>query len=86
MSRHEVTPLPDAGQVEVFVGWDPPLNTFFAQVFDLDIDEDDPSAELLWIGASFGEIHDLRRVRNALQPWAELPADVESALYAEAHA
>lgn len=85
MSRHVIPALPDAGNVEVVVGWDPPLNTFFAHITDLTVDEDDPAAELLWIGTDYAEIHDLRRVRSALAPWAEIPDEIERALYSEAH-
>lgn len=81
MSRHEIV----AGDIEVVVGWDPPLNTFFAQAWDRTKDEDDPNAELLWIGCGYREIADLDLIGKAVAPWVQLPDDVIRALYAEAH-
>lgn len=81
MSRH-VIPHPDG--LEVVVGWDPPLNTFFAQVFAGGSDVDDPT-ELLWVGCSPREIHNVEQVRSAVAPWVPLPEGVARALYADAH-
>ncbi|MBW4420966.1 MAG: hypothetical protein KME13_17300 [Myxacorys californica WJT36-NPBG1] len=43
MSRLQVVALDD--RYEVFVGWDTPLCTFFAQVFDLSIAEAETADE-----------------------------------------
>lgn len=83
MSRHELT-APD--NVEVIVGWDPPLNTFFVQVWDRKLPELAPASELLWVGWKPGEITDIEQVRTLVAPWLSLPDDVFRALYAEAHA
>lgn len=84
MSRHELAPRRDG--LEVVVGWDPPLCTFFAQVWDRTIDEDDPAAELLWVGCAPRELRDVQQVVDAVAPWALVPDSVVGALYAEAHA
>lgn len=34
---------------ELVVGWDPPLRTFFAQVYDTSVDEDENP--IVWLGA-----------------------------------
>lgn len=81
MSRHELT----APGLEAVIGWDAPLNTFFAQVWDRTKDEDDPAAELLWVGCMPGEIRDPRQVMNAVAAWLPVPADLVNTLYAEAH-
>lgn len=81
MSRYEIT----VGAVEAVVGWDPPLNTFYAQVWDRSVDEDDPAAELLWIGCTPGEIHDHRQVCNAVAAWVAVPPSIATALYADAN-
>jgi hypothetical protein len=48
MSRHQL--LPNNPRFEVFVGWDPPLQTFFVQVYDREgAEEDQP---FVWLGAS----------------------------------
>jgi hypothetical protein len=83
VSRYDL-PAAAAG-LEVVVGWDPPLRTFFAQAWDRRLDEDDPAAELLWIGCSFGEIGDVEKVREAVAPWAQVPDAVIRSLYADAH-
>lgn len=80
MSRHL---LPAAEHLEVVVGWDPPLRTFFAQVWDRSLDEDDPAAELLWIGCMPGEIRDPQTIRTAVAPWAPLTDEILRALTAD---
>lgn len=82
MSRHELT----APGIEAIVGWDPPLNTFFAQVWDTTREEDDPSAELLWIGCSPAEIRDPRQVCNAVAAWVKVPPGLAEKLAADAQA
>lgn len=82
MSRHE---LQARGSFEVVVGWDPPLSTFFAQAWDLTKDEDDPAAELVWIGCTPGEIRDPQQVCDAVAEWADIPDGLVQELYAEAN-
>ena len=49
MSRHELHPLPGAVVVtRGVVGWDRPLQTFFAQLFS--INEQDEEEAHLWVG------------------------------------
>ncbi|MET0415793.1 MAG: hypothetical protein ABW022_07210 [Actinoplanes sp.] len=86
MSRHEIASPDSTNPLEVVVGWDPPLGTFFAQVWDRSLDEDDPDAELLWIGCTPGEITDPRQVLNAVGAWVTVPPDLVHTLNAEAHA
>lgn len=82
MSRHEFT----APGLKAVIGWDGPMGTFFAQVWDRTKDEDDPAAELLWIGTRHGEISDPRQAMNAVAAWLPVPAELVNTLYAEAHA
>lgn len=51
MSRCDVKPA--RSDIEVCIGWDPPLETFFAQVLT-DLYEDDGPREILWEGTRFG--------------------------------
>ncbi len=81
MSRHE---LDAAEGLEVVVGWDPPLQTYFAQAWDRRLGEDDPAAELLWIGCTFREITDPAAVCEAVKPWATLPSGLAQTLTADA--
>ena len=70
MSRHDLDP--HKARHEVVVGWDPPLSTFFAQVLDIEA-EDDLDYEVLWIGTSFDEVSDPAGVIAAVQPFAAVP-------------
>jgi hypothetical protein len=53
MSRYSI-PAQQPG-LTVIVGWDNPLQTLFAQVFDPS-SEDEEDAYLLWIGTTLQEI------------------------------
>lgn len=86
MSRHVLPALTGNEQYKIVVGWDPPLNTFFAQVLYVDDDQADEHGEVLWIGASFNEIHNHETVIDAVRPYAEIPATLAYDIYAEAHA
>jgi hypothetical protein len=72
MSRHELDPLNAAH--EVVIGWDPPLRTYFAQVFDTAADEESDGREVLWIGTGFREVPDPTAVIAAVTPFASVPA------------
>lgn len=85
MSRRHA--LPHAPGVEVVVGWDPPLATFFAQVIRqgpaaaADDEEDDDV--LLWVGTAPGDIAEPEGLRGPLAPWAELDDATVAALRAD---
>ena len=55
MSRFQVSAKSE--KHEVFVGWDRPLGTFFAQVYDRTVEcEDDDGYMPLWRGAAPGDV------------------------------
>ncbi len=81
MSRHELVPLNPAH--EVAVGWDRPLHTFFAQVLDVEADEDSDDRMILWIGADFGAVPDPATAVDAVRPFAVIPADLVQVLRIE---
>ena len=70
MSRHALDPF--EARHDVVVGWDSPLNTFFAQVLDTEAG-DDLDYEVLWIGTSFDEVPDPAGVISAIRPFAAVP-------------
>lgn len=80
MSRHSLTPRDDDG-LDVVVGWDAPLLTFFAQVLRPPENNLDDDAVLLWVGGDPGEICTPEDLAPLLAPWAELPADVVAQLH-----
>ena len=78
MSRYEIPSI--AERWEVIVGWDPPLNTFFAQVYDRSIEDEDTQL-IVWEGLDPRHpIHDIERVRRIVYPYTpqpHIPYDVE---------
>lgn len=81
MSRHTLTPR-DATH-EVVVGWDGPMQTFFAQVFRTVAGEEDDDTPLLWLGCAQGEVREPEDLATPLAPWAALPAEVIALLRAD---
>ena len=80
MSRYEV--LNEETDILVVVGWDEPLATYFAQVWEvcsLELDDSD-DAPLLWVGCRAGEIRSVRHLERVIEPYATLPEDFRSQL------
>jgi hypothetical protein len=70
MSRYSISAQQPG--LTVIVGWDNPLTTFFAQVFDPSI-EDDEAACLLWIGTAPEAIPTVAALQAQLVGWAAIP-------------
>lgn len=62
MSRYV---LQDDGRREVVVGWDPPLGTFYAQIFAPQLPEDENDC-IWWVGYQPRELQTLRELDEAL--------------------
>jgi len=73
MSRYSF-PAQDPA-LTVIVGWDNPLVTFFAEVFDPSIDEDE-EAYVLWIGTVPQALPTVAALQAQLAGWATIPADI----------
>ncbi|MBB5712818.1 hypothetical protein FHT02_004079 [Sphingomonas xinjiangensis] len=59
MSRYKLEPRADRNDVDhAIVGWDRPLETFFAQVFSTASPNEDP---IVWVGADYGSYAPLKR-------------------------
>lgn len=74
---------------ECMVGWDPPLGTFFGQVYKIDgdgqrveEDEDGNDGTVLWVGASLAEIRTVDELARRLKPHAVLPESIRKELFA----
>ena len=65
---------------EVVVGWDPPMQTLFGQVFVTTIEEDDDAACVLWVGLEVQSLTTVAALQDALQAYATLPAAVVAQL------
>jgi hypothetical protein len=68
MSRHCIARQPN----EVVVGWDPPFQSFFLEVFDVAKGEDEDDEVLLWLGPPVGEIPTVAALEATLAAHAEL--------------
>jgi hypothetical protein len=77
MSRYSI--LAQDPRWIVIVGWDNPLQTFFAQVFDPSIEEDE-EADLLWVGTALQAIPTVAALPAQLADWATIPADIADRL------
>ena len=79
MSRHRV-PLRDGVKAEsAWIGWDRPLNTFFAQVLGPP-DAEGEQEELVWAGTTFSELTRAVDAARVLEPWCEIDAGIVARL------
>ena len=83
MSRYSISAQQPG--LTVIVGWDSPLCTFFAQVFDPSIEED-VDACLLWIGTAPEAIPTVAALQAQLTGWATIPPDIVDRLVREQQA
>lgn len=84
MSRHDLQPRPDSsGVVRATVGWDRPLQTFFAQVFFATEDEPEEGEALIWSGTEPGELLTAEAAIAIVAPHAIVPAELADRLTAE---
>jgi hypothetical protein len=74
------------GYIGIIVGWDNPLETFFVQVWDersrsqLELDDEeevyDEGVLRLWAGTWRGEIPDLDRLVELVEPHGRIPDEI----------
>jgi hypothetical protein len=64
---------------EIFVGWSPGTQTFFAQVWPAD-GQTDHDGPLLWVGLTHDEIRSLEVLRTYLRPYTTIPDDIAFSL------
>jgi len=87
MSRHDLQPKGDQPHVvRATVGWDRPLQTFFAQVFFRTEDEPDEGEALIWFGTAPGELLTPEAVIAIVAPHVTVPADLINTLDADMRA
>lgn len=79
MSRRDI-PIKDGERraVRAVVGYDRPLETFFAQVFETDADGEEDA--FLWQGTFPGELPTPRSAIALIEPFCDVPADLAAAL------
>lgn len=83
MSRHEI-PAHDRS-LSVVVGWDNPLQTFFAQVArpEQADDDDEDDHMLLWVGTEPREVITVDDLARHLAPFADLATEIAEQLRAD---
>jgi hypothetical protein len=82
MSRRQIRPRDPAHKV--IIGWDHPLQTYFAHVIDRKKEaagRDDKF--VLWIGAAPREICEVEDLRQRIKPWAYINAEIGAKLYGD---
>ncbi|MGA5643275.1 hypothetical protein ACPCTN_31615 [Streptomyces cinereoruber] len=84
MSSHTLTPLggTPAGRT-VRVGWDAPLASYFATVWDEPDDEAAEADHLVFAGAAPYDISDPTTVLELVTPYAVIPEDLRERLLAD---
>ena len=82
MSRHELAPLPTArGITRGVIGWDRPLQTFFAQLFRIDAEGEEENHLLR--GSYPGELGSAAQAIALLATDCIVPADLGARLETE---
>ncbi|MEU8900686.1 hypothetical protein AB0C65_32815 [Nocardia sp. NPDC048505] len=86
MSRIRLQPNDDHADrgIEVYIGFEPALKTYFAQVFD-GLDADGEEIMPVDLGNEPGEIKTPHAAIEALEPYAEIPDDLYERLRAGRH-
>ena len=84
MSRHDLQPKADQPHVvRATVGWDRPLQTFFAQVFFRTEDEPEEGEALIWVGTEPGELPTAEAAIAIVAPHVEVPIGLADKLDSE---
>lgn len=80
MSRYVIE---DSPRREVVVGWDPPLGTFFGQIFGTQVPEDENDC-IWWVGDGKHAVPALQDLEEALkEQGVELDEEVRAQLIAD---
>jgi hypothetical protein len=81
MSRYEIPALGES--LSVVVGWDNPLQSYFAQVSRPEQADDDDDTMLLWVGAAPREVITVEDLARHLAPFADLAPEIAEQLRAD---
>lgn len=85
LSNYLVAPVKE--KHEIWAGWDPMLNSYFAHVIDTEKDEDDEGRDVLRVGCRPDEIHNVEEIVDALKPFMLYDAnELYENLYRDANA
>jgi hypothetical protein len=77
MSRYKIPA--DDPRYDVIVGFDDPLDTFFGQIFDTTVPEEDDNC-VLWVGATLQALPTVDVLQDCLHAYATIPPEVMAQL------
>jgi len=80
MSRYLLKPKAGSAAISAVVGWDRPLQTFFAQVFTPTEDEPEEGEATVWLGTEPGELPTPEAAIAVVAPYAQIPATLAADL------
>ncbi|WP_155960593.1 hypothetical protein [Fischerella sp. PCC 9605] len=69
MSRYQIE---STNYVEITVGWDKPLGTYFAQIWESE-DSDEP---IVWVGDELKDVTSVHQLTEAIAPYCNIPQDI----------
>ena len=82
MTRYSIDPF--SGRFEITIGWDRPLNSFFAQVHDLEVsDDDEGDPVVVWVGATHSEILTPEALQLHIARYGTIPDEIMQTLRAD---
>ena len=71
MSRYQLQHK-ENNNLEIFVGWDDPMKTFFCCIEDLSVVEEEKDPIILWVGNDYDAIKDVRQLQQNIQDYVTL--------------
>ncbi|MFD1104337.1 hypothetical protein [Sphingobium olei] len=83
MSRYELKPRPGNGVIKAVVGWDRPLQTFFAQIFTRTDEEPEEGEATIWLGTQPGELPSPEIAIRVVEAYADIPERLAADLAAD---
>ena len=86
MSRYELKPRAGNGVIKAVIGWDRPLQTFFAQVFTPTDEEPEEGEATIWLGTAPGELPTPDAAIRVVEAYADIPETLAASLSADMNA
>lgn len=83
MSRYELKPRDGNGVWKAVIGWDRPLQTFFAQVFMPTDAEPEEGEATIWVGTEPGELLTPEAAICVVEVYADIPEALAAGLLAD---
>ena len=75
MSRYTLKPTADPN-ITAVIGWDAPMQTFFAQVQRVNPDDEDETETIVWEGTKVGQHKHLGFILPKLEGYCTVPEEI----------